>query len=106
MAVVDGVVAARDRLFFPDQGLESHRPAALLLWSADDPNHWEDVSGSLDLKVSALLCHASQGATTMGGAHLGEPERQAFEARVRDRAAWIGRPVGLAAAEAFRRITP
>jgi len=106
MAVVDGVVAARDRLFFPDQGLESHRPAALLLWSADEPNHWEDVSAGLDLKVRALLCHTSQGATTMGGAHLGESERQAFETRIRDRAAQIGKPVGMAAAEAFRRITP
>ena len=105
-AAVDGVVAARDRLFFPDQGLEPHRPAALLLWSADEPNHWEDVSGSLDQKVAALLCHASQGGTTMGGAHLGEAERKAFEARIRERTAETGRPVGMAAAESFRRITP
>src|SRR3546814_12291046 len=45
-AAVDAVVAARDHLFFPEQlvgGLEKHRPAALLLWSADEPDHYEDI---------------------------------------------------------------
>ena len=41
-AAVDGVVAARDHLFFPEQlegGVTHHRPAALLLWAADRPDH-------------------------------------------------------------------
>ena len=29
---LDAVVAARDPLFFPDQGINPHRPAAVLLW--------------------------------------------------------------------------
>jgi LmbE family N-acetylglucosaminyl deacetylase len=102
LAVVDGVVAARDHLFFPDQGLEPHRPTALLLWSADEPNHWEDVSGTLDRKVAALMHHASQIETTMGGPGA----RAAFAEAVTGRAAELGRPAGLAAAESFRRITP
>ena len=106
MAVVDGVVAARDHLFFPEQGLAPHRPAALLLWSADEPNHWEDASPGIDRKVAALLCHGSQGATTMGGAHRGGAEAEAFAARVRRRAASAGSHAGLDAAESFRRITP
>ena len=106
LAVVDGVVAARDHLFFPDQDLRAHRPAALLLWFPDEPNHWEDVSGSLDRKVAALLCHASQGTSTMGGAQNGEAEQQAFTSRIENQAAKIGASAGLAAAEAFRRITP
>ncbi|MCJ7725062.1 MAG: PIG-L family deacetylase [Acidimicrobiia bacterium] len=106
MAVVDGVVAARDHLFFPEQGLAPHRPAALLLWFPDEPNHWEDIAGSLDRKVAALLCHASQGPTTMGGAQNGETERHTFATRIENRAAEAGAPAGLAAAEAFRRITP
>ncbi len=106
LAVVDGVVAARDHLFFPDQGLAPHRPAALLLWSPDEANHWEDAAGCLEQKVAALLCHASQAATTMGGANDGEPQRAAFARRIEQRAAEVGAPAGLAAAEAFRRITP
>lgn len=105
-AVVDGVVAARDHLFFPEQGLAPHRPSVLLLWFPDEANHWEDIAGSLDRKVAALLCHASQGTTTMGGAQVGDTERLTFATRIETRAAEAGAPAGLAAAEAFRRITP
>jgi len=106
LAAVDGVVSARDPLFFPDQGLAHHRPSALLLWSADEPNHWEDISSSIESKVAALLEHVSQGTTTMGGAEEGEAARSAFEDKITERAATVGSPMGLAAAEAFRRITP
>ena len=106
MAVVDGVVAARDHLFFPDQDLAPHRPEALLLWSPDEPNHVEDVSGTVADKVAALLCHASQSATTMGGAASDGEARAEFERRVAARAAEAGAHAGLAAAEAFRRVTP
>ena len=105
-AAVDGVVAARDHLFFPDQSLEPHRPGALLLWSADEPNHWEDASGWLEEKVAALMCHTSQGVTTMGGAHDDDERRAAFAHRIEQRAAEVGAPAGLAFAEAVRRITP
>jgi LmbE family N-acetylglucosaminyl deacetylase len=108
-ACVDGVVAARDPLFFPDQaaaGLAAHRPGALLLWSADQPNHWEDVSALLERKLAALLCHRSQGESTMGGAHDAARARRDFEERVHRRAAEAGAAAGLAAAEAFRRLTP
>jgi LmbE family N-acetylglucosaminyl deacetylase len=106
MGVIDGVVAARDHLFFPDQGLAPHRPAALLLWSADEPNHWEDISQTLDRKIAALLCHTSQSATTMGGAQNGEAARRAFEATLTHRASEAGAAANMRAAEAFRRITP
>ncbi|MCU0280440.1 MAG: PIG-L family deacetylase [Acidimicrobiia bacterium] len=109
LACVDGVVAARDHLFFPDQvaaGLAAHRPGTLLLWSADEPNHWEDVSGTMEHKLAALLCHRSQGESTMGGAQDAEQARRDFEERLRRRAAAAGVAAGLAAAEAFRRITP
>jgi len=107
--VADAVVAARDPLFFPEQlddGLAAHRPAALLLWSADEPDHWEDVAGGLDRKVAALLCHASQARTTMRDAHRDDAAREAFAADVAAWAARAGAPVDLGAAEAFRRITP
>lgn len=105
-AAIDGVIAARDHLFFPDQDLAAHRPDAVLLWSADTPDHWEDISSSFAAKVAALLCHSSQGTTTMGGAEQAEDKRQAFVARLRRWAAKQGEQAGLEAAEAFKRINP
>ncbi len=43
--VTDAIVAARDPHFFTDQQLAPHRPSALLLWEADEPNHVEDIAG-------------------------------------------------------------
>lgn len=109
LAVVDGVVAARDHHFFPGQaasGLAPHRPAALLLWSADEANHWEDVSATLGRKIDALLRHESQSTTTLGGAASDQEAHRAFAERVAAHAAAAGSIPGLAAAEAFRRLTP
>lgn len=105
-AVMDGVIAARDHLFYPEQGLDAHRPDAVLLWSAEAPDHWEDISGSLATKVDALLCHSSQGTTTMGGAEQADDKKRAFVERMRHWAAKQGKPAGLEAAEAFKRIKP
>ena len=106
IGVVDAVVAAREPLFYPDLGPGPHRPDALLLWSADAPDHREDIAATLETKIAALLCHSSQATTTMGGAERDEARRDAFAGRVRDWAAAAGRPAGLTAAEAFKRITP
>lgn len=62
----DSIVAARDPLFFPEHRLERHRPKALLLWEADEPDHFETTEGYLQLKVDALLKHRSQHESTMG----------------------------------------
>ncbi len=104
--VMDGVIAARDHLFFADQGLEAHRPDAVLLWSADTPDHWEDIEDFFSAKVAALLCHSSQGSTTMGGAERTDDQKHAFVERLTSWAAKQGETVGLAAAEAFKRIKP
>ena len=106
IGLVDAVVAARDHLFFPDQALPAHRPGALLLWSADAPDHHESIAGTIDVKISALLCHTSQGTTTMGGAELDDHRRAHFADRVRSRAREIGREVGMEMAESFKRLTP
>ncbi len=97
-AVVDGAVAARDHLFFPEHGLEPHRPDSLLLWRPDEADYWEDISATIDEKIAALLAHESQHHTTMldGGS--------AFEDQVRGWAAEQGRAAGLDAAEAFKRL--
>ncbi|MDH3260178.1 MAG: PIG-L family deacetylase [Acidimicrobiia bacterium] len=108
-AAIDGVVAARDHLFFPDQldgSLVEHRPDALLLWATDQPDHWEDISATFDQKVEALLCHSSQGATTMEDAHESAEHRREFSDRLHNWATQQGKPVGLEAAETFKVIRP
>jgi len=105
-ATMDGVISARDHLFYPDQGLDPHRPAAVLLWSADGPDHWEGIADTFPAKIAALLCHSSQGSTTMGGAEQDEDRKNEFVERMRAWAAHQGAAVGLEAAEAFKRITP
>lgn len=103
---VEGVVAARDPHFFPDQGITPHRPGHLLLWEADDPDHVEDITGYVDTKVTALLEHRSQYRTTMG---IDDPSDQAqrarFAQRVGDRAAEHGALAGLALGERFKLLT-
>jgi LmbE family N-acetylglucosaminyl deacetylase len=102
-------VAARDHLFFTHQltgGLEKHRPDALLLWMADAPDHVEDISDVVDRKLDALLCHSSQGETTMGDAHTSDDARAEFERRIRERAADQGAMAGVALGEAFKLVRP
>ena len=103
LLVCDAIVAARDPHFFPEHGLAAHRPAALLLWEADEPNHVEDVTATVERKLSALEAHESQFETTMHAS--GADDLEPFRARVRARLAELGAPHGLAAAEVFARLT-
>ncbi|MDZ7675837.1 MAG: PIG-L deacetylase family protein [Acidimicrobiales bacterium] len=90
---VEGVVAARDPLFFPEQELAHHRPEALLLFEPDEADHVEDVTGHLDAKLLALRAHRSQLRSTM---HVdvddptADEQWQTFAERTRDRCAEWG----------------
>ncbi len=95
----DGIVAARDPHFFPEHGIAHHRPDRLLLWEADQPNHVEDVSATVEIKLNALRAHASQFESTMHA--VDDAELDSFDQRVRQRLADLGRPHGIAAAEVF-----
>ncbi len=106
LGLIDGVVAARDHLFYPDQGLEKHRPDAILLWQAQEVDHHEDISETFDQKIEALLCHSSQTTTTMGDANRSSAARSRFIERLRDMAATQGEAAGLSAAEAFKLLRP
>ncbi len=102
----DGIVAARDPHFFPEHGLAPHRPSALMLWEADEPDHLEDIAGFEDTKLAALLAHRSQFESTM---RIGDDRDTdavvAFATRLRTRQEAAGAPLGLAAAEAFKLLT-
>jgi LmbE family N-acetylglucosaminyl deacetylase len=109
---LDALVAARDPHFFPELGLEPHRPEVLLLFEADLPNHVEDVSGFESQKVEALLCHRSQFESTMGIPAEGGPDAggdadgyTAFGAKVRHQLVEHGSLADRASGEAFHRIT-
>ena len=96
---VDGVVAARDPHFFRGHEVGHHRPEAMLLWEADEPDHVEDVTGFEDIKLAALEAHASQFETTMG-------ELPAFRKRIRDRLGEHGSRIGVTAGETFKLLRP
>jgi LmbE family N-acetylglucosaminyl deacetylase len=106
MGTIDGVVAARDHLFYPELGLEKHRPDAILLWGADEPDYWEDIGPTFDIKIAALLCHSSQTQTTMNDAANGDEARAAFITRMKEWAARNGEAAGLAHAECFKLLRP
>jgi LmbE family N-acetylglucosaminyl deacetylase len=101
---VEGIVAARDPHFFPEQGLAPHRPSGVLLWEADEVDHVEAIDDFLTAKLAALLAHQSQWENTMGIDRDRTAEEQVFEDRVRQRAADAGVLAGLALAEPFKRI--
>jgi len=96
ITVCDAIVAARDHLFLPGQtaiGLEAVEPAELYLWGAAEPDHFEDISETIDLKLEALSQHESQ---------LRRPN---WRERIRKWAADTGEPHGMAYAEAFKCIS-
>lgn len=101
--VCDAIVAARDPHFLKhhmtDHGVQHHRPDALLLWEADEPNHFEDVSGVIDIKLTALEKHESQFESTMKATDVNGME--VFRSRMRTRMSDLGAPHGVAAAEIF-----
>jgi LmbE family N-acetylglucosaminyl deacetylase len=106
---LDALVAARDPHFFPDLDLAPHRPEALLLFEADLANHVEDVAGFESTKIEALLCHASQGVSTMGldAGQAGEVSSvvEAFAAKVRRQLSDHGARASLPVGEAFHLIS-
>ena len=104
--VTDALVAARDPHFFREHGIEHHRPDALLLFEAQDPDHAEVVTDAhLDRKLAALEAHESQYESTMfisDDPAAAEAERQAFRGRILDRAAEWGAWAQVPLAERYR----
>lgn len=91
---LDGVIAARDHLFFPEQlkgGLTHHRVSRVLLFGTREPNIWFDISSTLDKKMAALQSHVSQ----VGG-------RDDFRDRMTTWSKTIGAAWNVPHAEAFR----
>jgi LmbE family N-acetylglucosaminyl deacetylase len=95
LALLDACTpAAASPLYFPEAG-PAHRVTAIYLSGTLEPNTHVDISDTLERKIEALLCHASQ---------IADPAEVA-EA-VRRRAGTAGAVAGLAAAETFRVLRP
>lgn len=93
-AALDAVFpSARDHLVFPEliaEGLLPHKVGEVLLTGSLEPDLYIDISETIDAKVAALECHASQ-VTGRDVATL-----------VRERAQQTGHVAGFAYAECFR----
>ena len=102
---VDGIVAARDPHFFPELGLAPHRPDALLLFEADEPDHAEDTAGFEATKTSAIEAFVSQYETTLDlPPHPSDADLARLRGWVVDKLAEAGADAGLASAELFKLI--
>ena len=107
LLAVEAIVSARDPLFFPEQDVAPHRPDALLLWEADEPDHVEDVTGHVDAKLAALRAHVSQFRSTMGvdpTDPTADQQWDGFAERIRERLAEWGQLGGCELAEGFKLI--
>jgi len=106
LLVVEGIVAARDPHFFPEQAEAPHRPSHLLLWEADEPDHLEDISAGLEAKLTALLEHHSQYRSTMDIDDSASTEQaDRFRDKIRERAAQTGEAGGVAYGERFKLLS-
>lgn len=95
-AVIEGIVSARDHLFMPGLGqigIMVWRPESLLLWGAETPDHFEDVSEFVEQKIAALHEH-----------HTQLDENPEWEKWVRQRLAENGAQHEVAAAEVFKKL--
>jgi LmbE family N-acetylglucosaminyl deacetylase len=79
--------------YFPDAG-PPHQVASVYLSGSLQPDVWVDITDTVDLKVAAVECHASQ-----------FPDAEGWVAEaVRQRAEEEGRRAGVAFAEGFRHL--
>ena len=103
---MDAVVAARDPHFFKEHGIPHHRPAELLLFECEAPDHIEQVAeAQIEAKVQALLAHRSQFESTHGISGQDDgAEMAAFRSRVFEKCRTAGRRAGLPYGEAFKRV--
>ncbi len=93
-ATLDAVApASGSPHYFPDAGEPHHVPTVLLSGSLE-PNVWIDITSTIDIKVQAVGCHASQLVDA----------NDWYASALRDGAEEAGRQAGVRFGEAFRRL--
>ena len=98
-ATLDAVApAAAFPHYFPEHlrdGITVHAVRAVYLSGTLEPNCWIDIASTLERKIDALYCHASQLRDTGDW----------FREFMRERAEAANSPSGIRYAEAFRKLT-
>jgi LmbE family N-acetylglucosaminyl deacetylase len=92
---LDAIAAARDHLYYPEQlteGLREHRVHQVYLFATEHPNYWVDITGTIEKKIAALLCHKSQ---------IGQRD---IATLIKERARAVGAEHGYPYAEAFKHL--
>lgn len=96
-AAIDAVFPASEMHLlyseFEEEGITPHQVNYVYVSTMNEPDFFIDISGTMETKLRALREHKSQ---------LGDWDP---EERLRERAAQVGKQVGLKYAEAFRRVT-
>ncbi|MEZ4861596.1 MAG: PIG-L deacetylase family protein [Caldilineaceae bacterium] len=96
-AALDAVWAAREWHIFGEQlhgDEEPWRTKEVYLFWSDNIDYWEDVTATIDKRIAALACHASQVGT----------DRQRLDERIRERTKKAGEEAGFEYAEGFKQI--
>lgn len=89
---------ARDHLAYPDlleEGLEPHKVKEALFFGTDEVNHWIDISDTFEIKLEALICHATQ---------IRELKVDNLESWLRARCRRLAEGSDFTLAEAFHRV--
>lgn len=103
---IEGIVAARDPLFFPEQALPTHRPSRVLLFEAGEIDHVERVDAAhVNARIDALLLHESQYESTMHIADEAHRQRHQFVEGQRAECVTAGNLIGAELGEAFKLLT-
>ncbi|HEY7348165.1 MAG TPA: PIG-L deacetylase family protein [Ktedonobacterales bacterium] len=94
-STLDAIADARMPMYYPEQisgDVRDHRVLDVYFFATDHPNHWVDITETIDKKIAALRCHVSQ---------VGDRDMDPFM-RARGRA--VGQERGMLYAEAFRHL--
>ena len=89
---------ARDHLAYPgllEEGLEPHKVKEALFFGTDEVNHWIDISDTFEIKLEALICHATQ---------IRELKVDNLESWLRARCRRLAEGSDFTLAEAFHRV--
>ena len=93
---------ARDTLHYPehlrDEGLSTHKVGTVLLWGTESPDVAIDIADTIEQKLRALACHASQVSVDEDGV-------EAWMDRWIERTAARSEGTGYQYAELFRKIS-
>lgn len=95
ICTLDAIAVARNRFTYPEQlveGITEHAIKQAYFYGTDRPNHWVDISTTIEKKLAALHLHASQMGPTV-------------DERIRTRAIQAGAVLKYAYAEPFHRYT-